>query len=306
MGKKKIPGLQLRNGIWVIDKKIFGRRICESTGSSSFDEAEKFLIHRIEELREAIVYGVRPKRTFRQAATKYLLEKQDKASIQRDAHMLELLDQYIGHLHLDAVHMGTLQPFIHARQQSGVKARTINYALQVVRHLLNLAVGEWLDEHGLTWLSHAPKIKLLPERDRRKPYPLSFAEQKVFFQALPTHLKNVALFAVNTGCRDQEICRLRWEWETRLNEHTSVFVIPGALVKNRDDRLVVLNRVAQSLIESLRGQHAEYMFSYRGKPISRMSTSAWSRARERTGIPVRPHDLKHYVEFRIMCGWGFV
>lgn len=293
MGKKKIPGLQLRNGVWIVDKKVFGRRICESTGTSSFDEAQKFLVHRIEELREAVVYGVRPKRTFRQAATKYLVEKRDKASINRDAYMLELLVKYIGDLDLDAIHMGTLQPFILARQKEGVKTRTINYALQVIRHLLNLAVGEWLDEHGLTWLAHVPKIKLLTERDKRKPYPLSWEEQRLLFQVLPDHLVKMALFAVNTGCRDQEICRLRWEWETRLDEQKSVFIIPGQLVKNRDDRLVVLNRVAQSVIESVRGKNADYVFTYKGEPISRMSNSAWDRARERVELSVRPHDLKH-------------
>ncbi len=49
--------------------------------------------------------------------------------------------------------------------------RTINYGLQVTRRILNLAAGEWLDEHGLTWLATAPKIKLLPEElDKRKDY----------------------------------------------------------------------------------------------------------------------------------------
>jgi hypothetical protein len=52
-----------------------------------------------------------------------------------------------------------------------------NQALKVVRHILNLAAGEWLDEYGLTWLANAPKIKLLPEHDLRKPYPLSWEEQ---------------------------------------------------------------------------------------------------------------------------------
>ena len=39
--------------------------------------------------------------------------------------------------------------------------RTINYGLQVVRRILNLAAEEWKDEDGLSWLSIAPKIKLV-------------------------------------------------------------------------------------------------------------------------------------------------
>ena len=54
------------------------------------------------------------------------------------------------------------------------------------------------------------------------------------------HLAAMALFAVNTGCRDQEVCRLRWEWEVRVPElGTFVFIIPGRYVKNSDDPLVV-------------------------------------------------------------------
>ena len=56
----------------------------------------------------------------------------------------------------------------------------------------------------------------------------------------------MARFKVNTGCRDAEVCGLRWEWEVEVPElETSVFVIPGDRVKNGADRLVVLNSVAR-------------------------------------------------------------
>lgn len=68
---------------------------------------------------------------------------------------------------------------------------------------------------------------------------------------LPSHLQEMALFAVNTGCRDGKICNLRWEWEAMIadNDIKSVFIIPGKRVKNGEDRLVVLNRVAHTVIE---------------------------------------------------------
>jgi hypothetical protein len=45
----------------------------------------------------------------------------------------------IGDLTLESAHMGTLQPFIQTLIQEGVKNRTINYGLQTVLHILNLA-----------------------------------------------------------------------------------------------------------------------------------------------------------------------
>ena len=42
------------------------------------------------------------------------------------------------------------------------------------------------------------------------------------FRQLPTHLSQMALFKVNTGCREQEVCGLRWEWEVEVPELETV------------------------------------------------------------------------------------
>lgn len=294
MGRKRMPGLFKRGESWHIDKQIFGQRIRESAYTKSLEEAEKYLARKIESLRQVILYGARPKRKFREAATKYLLENQHKRSIQSDADQLRLLDKYIGDLSLESVHIGSLQPFIETRKKANKKNRTINYGLQVVRHILNLAASEWMDDNGLMWLNSAPKIKLLPINDARKPYPLSWEEQEKLFAVLPPHLQKMALFAVNTGCRDHEICSLKWEWELKLPElDTSVFIIPGMAVKNGEDRLVVLNKTTQSVINEIRGEHPKYVFTYKGNPISRMLNSAWKKARQKANLTVRVHDLKH-------------
>lgn len=233
---------------------------------------------------------------FREAAIKFLQENQHKRSLHKDAWALRILDPFIGNLTLDVVHMGSLQPYIDARRQDGVKNRTINSGLQVVRHILNLAATEWRDEYGQTWLQTAPKIKLLDQKvDARLPYPLTWEEQKRLFAELPTHLKQIALFVVNTGCRDREMCGLRWEWELRIPElNTSVFIIPGDVIKNGDDRLIILNNAAKEIIEERRGKHDQFVFTFEGHPIHRTLNSAWKKARKRAGLPgVRVHDLRH-------------
>src|SRR5438045_4187243 len=125
MSRQRTPGLTKRSSVWHIDKRVHGRRLCESTGTSDIKEAERYLAKRSEEIRKATLYGERPQRTFRQAATKYLLENQQKASIWRDALCIQQLDSFIGHLPLAAVHMESLQGYIQARRKEGVKARTI-------------------------------------------------------------------------------------------------------------------------------------------------------------------------------------
>jgi integrase len=186
---------------------------------------------------------------------------------------LKQLDPFIGDLDIRNVHIGTLGRFIEARRKTGIKSKSINLALGVARHILNVAAVT----------------------DARKPYPLSWEEQTRLFKELPDRLARMALFKVNTGCREQEVCGLRWEWEIEVPElDTSVFLIPAEKVKNGDERLVVLNSDAKSVIESLRGQHPEYVFTYQGQRQKKMNNSSWRKARARAGLSqVRIHDLKH-------------
>ena len=295
MGRKRLPGLVMRAGIWHIDKVMFGRRVCQSTETAWLDEAERTLARVMEETRQAQIFGVRPSRTFERAAAKFVLENQHKRSLSSDMVQLKLLMPRLRHVALDRMHPGVLQPWVDKRRAEGKSVGTINHGLKIVRRILNLAASEWIDEHGLTWLVTAPRIKLLPDTNKRAPYPLSWAEQRRMFRELPDYLAEMALFAVNTGCRDGEVCRLRWEWEVDVPElGTTVFIIPGSRVKNGDDRLVVLNRVALSVIEGRRGVDPAYVFTYKGRPISRMLTSSWIRARDRADLEkVRVHDLKH-------------
>lgn len=302
--KPKAPGLFSRGNVWHIDKKIFGRRICEATGTSNYEEAEAILARRIEDTRQAIIFGVRPKRIFKEAVVKYMRENQHKDSIDTDASKIRSVAPYVNDMPLDSIHMGSLQSYISARRADGVKTRTINHGLKIIRRIINLAAGEWIDENGMTWLASAPKIKLLPEYDNREPEPLSKEEEEQLVQYLPAHLKAMALYAMHTGSRDKEVYRLKWEWEKFIPElNTSVFILPHhitvegkriRLVKNGKDRLVVLNDVAKAVIESVRGQHNEFVFTYEGHPITRMNNTAWRNAREKAGLKtLRVHDLKH-------------
>ncbi len=295
MGRKRTPGLVKKGDVWHIDKRIEGQRVCKSTGTAELVEAERFLAKEIENLRQAKIYGVRPERSFEEAAIKFVEENQHKRSLRSDIGLLKQLMPWIGALPLQRIHLGTLQPYIDHKRKEGRAPGTINHGLKVVRRILNLAEAEWMDEHGLTWLERAPRIKLLPDRNKRQPYPLSWDEQQRLFSALPSHLAEMALFTVNTGCRDSEVCNLRWDWEVKVPElDTSVFIVPGSFVKNGDERLVVLNDIASSVVESRRGKHATHVFAYQGKPIARMLNSSWCRVREVVELPqVRVHDLKH-------------
>jgi len=315
MGQGKPPGLTLRDGIWHIDKDFYGTRICESTGTGDLRQAVAILSRRLEEVRATRFFGIRQPRTFREAATRFLDENRHKRSLERDARVLAALDLYIGGLTVQQVHHGTLQSFIRDRLEAGKSPGTVNRDLAVVRRILNLCARLWRDESDRPWLDTAPLIQMQRHPNKRAPYPLSMREQRLLFSELAPHLARMALFKVNTGTREHEVCSLRWSWEVRVPElETSVFVVPGAHVKNELDRYIVLNRIASSVIEECRGVHGEFVFTHEGHPQPRMNNSGWKAARRRAaaryekelGAPcpvgfrsIRVHDLKHTFGHRL-------
>ncbi|WP_371418652.1 tyrosine-type recombinase/integrase [Pseudomonas putida] len=311
-----------------MDKVYRGERIRESTGTSDREEAEQYLIHKLEQLRQRKVYGVRQVHTWEEAAMRYLFEVKDQPSIHLTALCMKQLHPYLGHLPLTHIDDQALEPFIRDRQtekvlpdgtiEKAVSNRTINIAIERAVRVLTLCARKWRDDDRRPWLDSVPMLRKLEEKkSSRKPYPMSWEEQSILFNELPGHLQTMALFKVNTGCREQEVCKLRWDWEISVPElGTSVFLIPADFggrharsgVKNGDERLVVLNNVAKSIIERQRGISKEWVFPYNGTAMHRMNDSAWKKARVRAAklwqeenlrpahpgyASIRIHDLKH-------------
>jgi hypothetical protein len=118
MGRKRTPGLVKRGGIWHIDKRFGGQRICQSTSSAELEEAETTLARIIEKARQARVYGVRPQRTFEQAAANFITENAHERSINDDVSRLSQLLPFIGQLALDRVHRGAARSLGRAAPQA--------------------------------------------------------------------------------------------------------------------------------------------------------------------------------------------
>lgn len=262
-------------------------------------------------------------------------EFKDQPSIKQAACYLAQLDQFIGDLPLHHIDDDALEPFIEYLQEPHVLTvrtrtgkfvdreyppcsnRTVNIALERVIRILNLCQRKWRDENKKPWLDVVPLIGKLDESEGRTAYPMTWEEQKFLFAELPDHLERMALFEANTGTREQEVCKLRWEYEQHVPElGRSVFVIPKRFggrheksgVKNRMVRVVILNDVAQRVVEGQRGKSDEWVFPYEGRALHRMNDTAWRSARERAAkkweedkgkVPhedfaqIRVHDMKH-------------
>lgn len=343
MARKPMPGLIIRKGIWHIEKRCKyapNGRLRESTKKSNLEEAEACLVRRLAELEAAAIHGKAIEHTFEEAAAKYVSEYSNLASIADNAAHLNDAMPFVGHLFIGQVDDEAIQEFVKHELNRGLRPKSINNKIGVIARVLNLCARKWRDKVGdrkVPWLQTVPLLERLPVHagNSAQPYPLDWNEQAKLFNELPAHLQAMAIYKVNVGCREQEVCQLQWEWEAPVSElDTFVFIVPAwladddlntdnaeGLVKNREDRLHILNRNAISVIRKQRAErpkdHMEkcqvhlgqscncaytYVFHYKGYRVSTINNNGWRSAWRRAGLPTSKRFLKGVHNLKHTCG----
>ena len=302
MAATRTPGvIRTGDGRFFIDKRYRGLRIGMRVGPVAQEQAEQRLQREMQQVDLDLARQAIRRPRFADCAERYLAQPKKMRSLEAIRIHVQLLVEHIGHLEPHQVHDATLAPLISKRIADSVCAVTINRTLEVPRTILHRAARSYRDENGRPWLEALPPlISMLPECPR-SPYPITWAEQDRLFPRLPGHLARMALFAVNTGLRDANLCGLQWAWEVPVPEiGRSVFVVPADEFKAKRPHVVILNDIAWSIIKTQRGRHAVWVFPYLGRCIARMNNSAWQQARRDAGLrSVRVHDLRHTYACRL-------
>jgi integrase len=309
--RTRTKGIQVAgDGGKVVNKQYRGKRIFERLGPVSQDEAEAWLRQQQDRIDGEIQVEQNPQHLFCDAAKQYLLECERRGvrSLETIIYHVSLLLPYIGMKPLELVHNGSFESFKDERvDDDKVSPTTVNRTLEVARTILNRSARVWRGEDGKPWLGAPPLIEMMDENPRPS-YPISWDEQHQLFGECPPHIVRPALFAVNTGARDENVCGLRWKWEKRIPElGCSAFVVPAEEYKGKRPHVLILNAVAMNLVESCRGVHEEFVFTYadpaRGVEAGRMDTlnnTAYQKARKRAKLTqVRIHDLRHTYAHRL-------
>ena len=296
------PGITVdAAGHRIIDKEHLGIRIYVRLGLVSEEEARRRLTAELQRIELELQQKANARPRFTDAAARYLEESRDKRTVDVATWHVRLLTPFIGTLELKRIHDRTLEDFIADRRASGVTATTINRSLEVVRTILNRAARSYRDDDGRPWLDALPPMITMQPETPRLPYPITWEEQDRLFPKLSARLGRMALFAVNTGLRESNVCGLEWAWEVAVPEvNRSVFVIPPEAFKSKRAHVVILNDVAWSIVQAQRGKDPIWVFPYRGRRMTTMNNNAWQRVRREAGLQgVRIHDLRHTFACRL-------
>ena len=223
------------------------------------------------------------KRTWDEAALKWLTETRRKATHEEDKSKLRWLQQYLRGRPLEAIDRELIAAIGEAKAQQSSPA-TANRHLALIRAILRKAVYEW------EWIDKAPKVKLYREAKRRIRW-ITLEQAKWLLGELPEHQRNVVLFALATGLRQSNVMKLEWS-EVDLDRRTAW--IHADQAKGRKDIHVSLGSIAVRVLRGQVGKHPLRVFTFQGEPIKQANTRAWHKALKRAEIEnFRWHDLRH-------------
>jgi integrase len=228
--------------------------------------------------------GQKPRHTWNEAVVRWLKEQSHKATADEDVTKLRWWDQYLGGKPLDTISRSLVDRITDAKLAQGCSNATVNRTLEVLRATLRKCVNEW------EWLERAPQIRMLKEPVRRIRF-LTHEEAQRLLAVLPPQLSDMAALTLATGLRAANVTGLQW---TQVDLVRRLAWVHADQAKARKALPVPLNAEAVVLVRKWLGKHPTHVFSFRGKPITQVSTKAWYAALERAGITdFRWHDLRH-------------
>lgn len=271
-----------RGDIYWTDIRHDGRRIRKSTRTSDKKSAEelhdkiKSELWRVDKLEE------KQRRSWKEAVLRFLDETKNNRTHEKQKMQLRYLDKFIGNKMLDEI---TRDDIDHIRQQSNKERSqaTTNRYLAVIRTILVRSSKEW------GWVDNVPYVKMTREKANNLRW-LTKTEAACLINECPPHLKDMVIFALSTGLRESNVCRLKW---VNVDIARNIAYVQADESKNGRVLTVPLNEDAKYVIINNIGKHGEYVFTFQGEPVKRINSTAWRKAIRRAGLDIRFHDLRH-------------
>lgn len=104
-------------------------------------------------------------------------------------------------------------------------------------------------------------------------------------------LRTITPFWSEAGMSTRGCTHLKWQQINLDKKHALVHADES---KTKRAIPIPLNKQALTILQSQKGKHPIYVFTYEGRPVTRCNNHAWRKALIRAGISdFRWHDLRH-------------
>jgi integrase len=261
-----------------------------STGTADRAAAEDFEKKLRDDAWRQSKLGI-VRRTWNEAAERWLKERAMKRSIGRDREAFAVVAPYLNGASLDELTKASLAKLRQALELPDGdgktrKPATVLRLLAPVKSVLRECV-KW------DWLTDAPHMTM-PEVAAGDPRHITRAEfEKLFKQLVDApHVQAMARFSIETGQRYSAVAKLQWSAVDIKRKHA---YISSATSKSKRPINMPLSDTALAVLKAQRGKHAVYVFTdHKGRaPVGSVKT-AWLKAVKRASLEgFRWHDMRH-------------
>ncbi|WP_246543299.1 tyrosine-type recombinase/integrase [Novosphingobium profundi] len=261
-----------------------GTLLRHSTGTTDRKKAQEYHDKLKAQLWDLAKLKQKPKRTWDEAALRWLQEKKHKKSYMDDVFRIRFFTRFLRGKTLDQISRDMIDGLI-TRHLAKTAPRTKDLYVALIRAIFRIAMREW------EWIETMPAFKTYVRNEQPRVRWLTHAQAERLLAELPEHQRDMMLFALATGLRQGNIRRLTWE---QVDLRRKIVMIAHGETKNGNALGVPLNELAMAVLTRRKEKYTDHVFTYRGKPINQVNTKAWKDALKRAGITnFRWHDLRH-------------
>jgi integrase len=226
----------------------------------------------------------KPKRTWDEAALRWLKEKAHKKSYRDDVSRIRWFTRHLRGKTLDQVSRDMIDRII-SRHHARSSDRTKDLYVALIRAMFRMAQREW------EWIEQIPTFKTYTRGGKVRVRYLTHDQAQALMDRLPAHQREVVMFALATGLRQGNILDLTWD---RVDMTRRIATIGHGDTKNGDALGIPLNDVALGVLARQRGKHKTHVFTWCGRPLRNANNKTWRAALKACGIEnFRWHDLRH-------------
>ena len=233
-----------RSGIWWTCIRHNGKKIQKSLETSDRKLAKAIEAKVKTEIVEGMFYDklIGRKKTFKGLMDKFLKVHAPKVSdsMQKSYRTsLRHLNSFFGKCNLLSVLPRNISKYKMLRKEEGAAPATINRELAMLSKAFSLAVKEW------EWLKDNPVSKVPRERENNeRDRWLTVEEEVSLLECSPDWLRDIILFNLQTGLRQDELLSLTWDRVSVVREEILI-----KETKNGKPRTIPLNKTAFDILE---------------------------------------------------------
>lgn len=175
------------------------------------------------------------------------------------------------------------------KKPNGSKAstQTINHDHVALKHCLNMAI-----KRGLLQANPASRVEI-PNPQNERDRVLTEEEWDRLHQAAKPHLRPVLLTAYQLGQRFREIVSLTWD---RVDLKRGFITLRSQDTKTKAGRRIPMTPDVRATLQRLakvRSLTNNHVFTYKGRPLQRISRSFRTALKDAKITNFRFHDLRH-------------